>query len=84
MNQHAIGYGYSPRAADSIPQFCDGHGISRTHFYELVKQGKAPRLMKVGRRTLISVEAAADWRRRIEAETAGETVDTSIANPMIA
>jgi len=28
-----------------------------------------PRLMKVGRRTLISVEAAADWRRDMEAKT---------------
>lgn len=62
------------KSAATVPQFCDGHNISRTHFYELIKQGKAPRLMKVGRRTLISQEAAADWRRRIEAETAGEPV----------
>ncbi|MGE4238690.1 hypothetical protein [Hydrogenophaga sp.] len=74
MNQQAIGHGYAPRAAATVPQFCDGHNISRTHFYELIKQGRAPRLMKVGRRTLISSEAAADWRRRMEAETAGEPV----------
>ena len=84
MNDHAIGYGFAPKPASTVPQFCDGHNISRTHFYELVKQGKAPRLMKVGRRTLISHEAAADWRRRIEAETAGEMVDAILANPMIA
>jgi len=60
------------KSAATVPQFCDGHNISRTHFYELIKQGKAPRLMKVGRRTLISQEAAAEWRRRMEAETAGE------------
>lgn len=59
------------KATSTIPQFCDGHNISRTHFYELVKQGKAPRLMKIGRRTLISAEAAADWRKRMEEETAG-------------
>jgi predicted DNA-binding transcriptional regulator AlpA len=60
------------KEAATIPQFCDGHNISRTHLYELIKQGKGPRLMKVGRRTLISVEAAADWRKRIEAETAAQ------------
>jgi len=37
--------------------------------YHLVNAGKGPRLMKVGRRTLISVEAAADWRREMEAKT---------------
>jgi predicted DNA-binding transcriptional regulator AlpA len=57
------------KSAATVPQFCDGHNISRTHFYELVKQGRAPRLMKVGRRTLISQEAAADWRKRMEDET---------------
>ena len=71
------------KSTATVPQFCDGHNISRTHFYELIKQGKAPRLMKVGRRTLISLEAAADWRRRVEAETAGESVDAILANPMI-
>lgn len=69
MNDHAIGYGYVPKAAATVAQFCDGHNISRTHFYELLKQGRAPRLMKVGRRTLISAEAAAEWRKRMEAET---------------
>ena len=54
----------------TIPQFCDSHNISRTHFYELVKRGQGPRLMKVGRRTLISQEAAAEWRKRMEDETA--------------
>lgn len=60
------------RAASSPAQFCDEHGIARTTFYMLLKQGRGPRLMKVGRRTLISAEAAADWRKRMEAETAGD------------
>lgn len=53
----------------TIPQFCDAHNISRTHLYELIKAGKGPRLMKLGRRVLISAEAASEWRHRIEAET---------------
>jgi predicted DNA-binding transcriptional regulator AlpA len=50
----------------SIPEFCRRHGISRAHFYNLSKTGDAPAVMRVGRRTLISVEAAAEWRRRME------------------
>ena len=36
-----------------------------------MKDGRGPRMMKLGRRTLISAEAAADWRRQIELESAG-------------
>ncbi len=49
--------------AFSIPEFCRRHGISRAHFYNLSKTGDAPTVMRVGRRTLISAEAAAAWRR---------------------
>ena len=52
--------------AFSIPEFCRKHGISRAHFYNLSKSGDAPTVMRVGRRTLISTEAAAEWRRRME------------------
>ena len=61
----------NPPLAFSVEAFCDAHGIGRTHFYSLVKDGTAPRLFKVGRRTLISAEAAADWRAEREAATAG-------------
>ena len=52
--------------AFSIPEFCRRHGISRAHFYNLSKSGDAPVVMRVGRRTLISAEAAAVWRHRME------------------
>jgi predicted DNA-binding transcriptional regulator AlpA len=55
--------------AFSIAEFCRRHGISRAHFYNLSKNGKAPALMRVGRRALISVEAAAEWRIRMETVT---------------
>lgn len=58
------------KAAYTVTQFCDDHNLSRTHLYELIRQGLGPRLMKVGRRTLISIEAAADWRRKVEQATA--------------
>lgn len=52
--------------AYSVTSFCDAHHISRAYFYQLIKKGQAPRLMKLGRRTLISNEAAAEWRKGLE------------------
>jgi predicted DNA-binding transcriptional regulator AlpA len=59
--------GRMDRKASSIDEFCLAHGISRAMFYKLLKQGLAPRLMTVGTRRLVSDEAAADWRRQMEA-----------------
>jgi predicted DNA-binding transcriptional regulator AlpA len=73
MNQHAAGDGHS-RLASSVEDFCRDHGISRTHLYQLWKDGKGPRRMALGRRTLVSQEAAAEWRARMEAETAAAGV----------
>lgn len=53
----------------SVPAFCEAHGISRGYLYELWARGDGPRRMKVGRRTLVSRDAAAEWRRRMEAQT---------------
>lgn len=50
----------------SIEHFCFAHGISRATFYNLIKRQLAPRLMKVGKRTLITAEAATEWRVRME------------------
>ena len=55
--------------AFSIAEFCRRHGISRAHFYNLSKNGEGPAVMRVGRRALISVEAAAEWRVRMEVVT---------------
>jgi predicted DNA-binding transcriptional regulator AlpA len=54
----------------SVAEFCHQHGISRGTFYKLLGEGRGPTTVKVGRRTLISSEAAADWRRRMEREAA--------------
>jgi len=49
-------------AAFSIQEFCEAHGISTRMYYVLRKRKEAPREMKIGRRILISQEAAASWR----------------------
>ena len=56
--------------AFSIEQFCKRHNLCRATFYNLEKAGRAPHVMKVGARKLISAEAAAAWRRQMEVETA--------------
>lgn len=50
----------------SVQGFCDEHGISRNHLYRLWGNGEGPAFMRVGRRRLITVEAAAAWRKRME------------------
>jgi len=57
-----------PRAAFTVPEFCEAHRISQAKYYEMKKEGWGPVEMKVGRRRLISYEAAADWRRKREAD----------------
>lgn len=71
MLTNTIEYGAATmKPTYTVNEFCEAHGsMSRTFFYKLIKEGKGPRLMKIGGRTLISQEAAADWRREIEAKT---------------
>ena len=52
--------------AYSIRQFCQAHSISVDTYFRLQRAGLGPVPMKVGGRTLISVEAAAAWRRERE------------------
>jgi predicted DNA-binding transcriptional regulator AlpA len=59
----------TPRLALTIPEFCKAHGISEGFFYKLKKQGEGPREMKLGARTLITLESAAEWRRERENAT---------------
>jgi excisionase family DNA binding protein len=58
------------RGMFTVAQFCETHGISPTTFYELKKEGRAPSVVKIGRRTLIPREAAEDWRRELLAGAA--------------
>jgi hypothetical protein len=57
------------RAAFTVPEFCEAHRISQAKYYEMKKEGWGPIEMEVGRRRLISFEAAAEWRRKREANS---------------
>src|SRR5262245_29989036 len=45
--------------AYSIRQFCEAHNISVDTYFRMQRAGRGPVTMKVGGRTLISIEAAA-------------------------
>lgn len=58
------------RVCYTVQEFCAAHGgISKVFFYKMQKEGYGPRITKVGSRTLITVEAAAEWLKKIEAAT---------------
>src|SRR5262245_21197394 len=56
--------------AFTVDDFCALHRLSRAMYYKLNKRGKGPREIRLGAKILISREAAAEWRRALEAETA--------------
>jgi hypothetical protein len=59
-----------PIAAFSIREFCAAHRISQSMYFKLRNMGLGPREMMVGSRKIISIEAAAAWRRAREADAA--------------
>jgi hypothetical protein len=61
------------RAAFTVPEFCEAHRISQAKYYEMKKEGWGPVEMELGRRRLISYEAASLWRREREVETAASS-----------
>jgi hypothetical protein len=53
----------------SIEGFCEAHDISRAHYFNLRKAGKGPDEIKLGRRKLITLGAAARWRKWLESQS---------------
>src|SRR5262245_9601906 len=70
-----------PTHVFSIPSFCTAHGFSEAFFFKLESQGLGPRLMKVGRRTFITFEAAADWRAQRESATSAARCTDEVMAP---
>jgi hypothetical protein len=59
-----------PRLALTILEFCAAFRISEDFYYKLRRQGQGPRTMKIGARTMISIQAANEWLLEREAEAA--------------
>jgi predicted DNA-binding transcriptional regulator AlpA len=58
--------------AYTIEEFCEAHRFSRSMYFNLRKEGKTPREMRIGNRVVISREAAEAWRRDREASIPSE------------
>jgi predicted DNA-binding transcriptional regulator AlpA len=52
----------------SIPEFCNENGISRAFFYKLKSQGKAPKIAKLGSRSVVTPKARQDWITALDQE----------------
>jgi hypothetical protein len=52
--------------AYTIEQFIRRHPMSRALYYKQQAAGLGPKIMKIGNKTLISKEAAAEYRRKME------------------
>jgi hypothetical protein len=71
-------YRRKPQNADpaalamSIKTFCALHAISEDQFFKMQREKWGPTVMHVGKRTLISHEAATAWRRAREQAAATE------------
>lgn len=63
--------------AMSIKEFCRLHGISEDQFYKMRRESWGPTVMHVGSRTLISHEAAAEWRRAREQAAAKHAAEAA-------
>ena len=58
------------KKAYSIPDFLEAYSLSRSALYQLWQEGRGPRRLMVGRKVLITNEAAQEWARSMEAEVA--------------
>jgi len=50
----------------TIKEFCELHKIGISSFRKLRKENRAPKLLHIGRRILISKEAIEEWRKLLE------------------
>jgi hypothetical protein len=60
------------RGAFSIAEWCRYRGICPATFYNHLQRGEMPATLKIGRRTIITAEADAEWRLRMERQSATE------------
>jgi hypothetical protein len=54
----------------TVAEFCRQHSVGISTYYRLQEKGEGPETMKVGGKRLVSIEAAARWRRSREAAKA--------------
>ena len=63
----------NPAGSMSVRRFCRRHGISRSQFYVLHKQGRGPITFRPGRKIRISFASEADWITQMERDSGAAT-----------
>lgn len=71
-------------AVCTVPEFCKRHRISISTYHKLKKEGRGPRVMQPGAQARITREAAADWRKKMEAEATSEAAKLEHARRVMA
>jgi hypothetical protein len=59
------------RVGYTIKEFCEAHRISEPTYFRMQALGLGPRIMKALGRTIITNEAASDWRHARESAATG-------------
>lgn len=70
--------GPDPTGSFTIDGWCIHHNCSRGSYYNLKRQGKAPRSYKIGNSERITTEADLEWVAEREAEAASKVLDPKI------
>ncbi len=66
------------KRAFNIEEFCHRYGVGRTTFYEEIKSGRL-RMVKVGKRSLITADAAEAWLKNLPTSQADAEADAMTA-----
>jgi len=69
MNTHAspCEHTLAANGAMTIDEFCSLHAISRTTLNRLRRKRRAPEVIRIGRKAVITAAEAERWRTEIEA-----------------
>lgn len=65
----------------SIHEFCVNEGISKSMYHKIVRLGKGPQFMKIGRRTIITADAINEWRKKMEGASLKKEENIIIKKP---
>jgi hypothetical protein len=62
LGQMSLEHALQRQLAFTIAEFCRAHRVSRSWLYAEWRAGRGPRFKRIGRKKIITDEAAADWR----------------------
>ena len=63
--------------AMTVSEFCARWHISEPLYFKLRRKGLGPKVMRIGRRTLITPEANAEWQRQREEQQYAPTPEAA-------